>query len=111
MPMDFASKHLKLLFHSRKYKLWRADLTKIGGKHFVIDTGRNGNGPTSDHQWCNPWAELLEHDQPQILVILLSMPSSGSKVQDHQMEIVTADPNAGQWWPDYAIEIAKNTHW
>ena len=26
----------------------------IGGKHFVIDTSRNGLGPTSDHQWCNP---------------------------------------------------------
>lgn len=25
-----------------------------GGKHFVVDTGRNGVGPTSDHAWCNP---------------------------------------------------------
>ena len=25
-----------------------------GGKHFVVDTSRNGVGPTSDHQWCNP---------------------------------------------------------
>ena len=26
----------------------------LGGKHFIIDTSRNGLGPTSDHQWCNP---------------------------------------------------------
>ncbi len=26
----------------------------IGQKHFVIDTSRNGLGPTSDNQWCNP---------------------------------------------------------
>lgn len=26
----------------------------IGGKHFVIDTSRNGVGATPDHQWCNP---------------------------------------------------------
>src|SRR5256885_10804463 len=26
----------------------------IGGKHFVIDTNRNGLGPTSGTQWCNP---------------------------------------------------------
>jgi endoglucanase len=26
----------------------------VGGKHFVIDTSRNGLGPTADHQWCNP---------------------------------------------------------
>ncbi len=24
------------------------------GKHFVIDTSRNGQGPTPDHQFCNP---------------------------------------------------------
>ncbi|MBX4198360.1 glycoside hydrolase family 6 protein, partial [Candidatus Parcubacteria bacterium] len=37
---------------------------KIGGltgqvKHFIIDTGRNGNGPTSDFQWCNPSGRAL----------------------------------------------------
>jgi endoglucanase len=26
----------------------------IGGKHFVIDTSRDGVGATPDHQWCNP---------------------------------------------------------
>ncbi len=25
-----------------------------GGKHFVVDTSRNGAGATWDHQWCNP---------------------------------------------------------
>ena len=25
-----------------------------GGKHFVIDTSRNGQGPTADHAYCNP---------------------------------------------------------
>ena len=25
-----------------------------GNKHFIIDTSRNGLGPTSDAQWCNP---------------------------------------------------------
>lgn len=26
----------------------------VNNKHFVIDTSRNGQGPTSDHQFCNP---------------------------------------------------------
>ena len=26
----------------------------VGGKHFIIDTSRNGAGPSPDHQWCNP---------------------------------------------------------
>jgi len=27
---------------------------QTGGKHFVIDTSRNGAGPAWDHQFCNP---------------------------------------------------------
>ena len=27
---------------------------RVGGKHFIIDTGRNGLGPAADGQWCNP---------------------------------------------------------
>ena len=30
-----------------------------GGKHFVVDTGRNGLGPTADYQWCNPAGRAL----------------------------------------------------
>jgi endoglucanase len=31
----------------------------VGGKHFVVDTGRNGKGGTADHQWCNPKGQSL----------------------------------------------------
>ncbi|WP_263381272.1 glycoside hydrolase family 6 protein [Granulicella arctica] len=26
----------------------------VNNKHFIIDTSRNGQGPTADHQFCNP---------------------------------------------------------
>jgi endoglucanase len=32
---------------------------KVRNKHFVIDTSRNGNGPTQDNQWCNPSGRAL----------------------------------------------------
>lgn len=36
---------------------------KVGGKHFVIDTSRNGNGPytagEADENWCNPPGRAL----------------------------------------------------
>ncbi|HEX9484915.1 MAG TPA: glycoside hydrolase family 6 protein, partial [Gemmatimonadaceae bacterium] len=32
---------------------------RIGGKHFIVDTGRNGLGPTADAQWCNPDGRAL----------------------------------------------------
>jgi endoglucanase len=31
----------------------------LGGKHFVVDTGRNGKGGTADQQWCNPKGQGL----------------------------------------------------
>ncbi len=36
---------------------------KVGGKHFVVDTSRNGNGPYTggdpDERWCNPPGRAL----------------------------------------------------
>jgi endoglucanase len=32
---------------------------KVGGKHFVIDTSRNGLGPTVPYEWCNPAGRAL----------------------------------------------------
>ena len=54
---------------------WTADLLKyghdisarVGGKHFIIDTGRNGNGPPTgfdkkdERNWCNPDGRALGH--------------------------------------------------
>ncbi len=31
----------------------------VGGKHFIVDTGRNGNGPAPDNRWCNPSGRAL----------------------------------------------------
>jgi endoglucanase len=34
-------------------------VAQLPGKHFVVDTSRNGNGPTADGQWCNPPGRAL----------------------------------------------------
>ena len=31
----------------------------VGGKHFVIDTSRNGNGASTPYEWCNPPGRAL----------------------------------------------------
>ncbi len=31
----------------------------LNNEHFVVDTGRNGNGATADAQWCNPPGRAL----------------------------------------------------
>jgi endoglucanase len=85
--------------------------SKISGKHFVIDTGRNGNGPTGDNQWCNPSGRALgarptaNTGYPLVDAFLWV---KGPGASDGNCN---GAPNAGVWWPDYAIEIAKNTSW
>ncbi|HEY7935072.1 MAG TPA: glycoside hydrolase family 6 protein [Solirubrobacteraceae bacterium] len=80
------------------------------GAHFVIDTGRNGNGPDrSGHDgpaWCNPPGRALG-TRPTT--------STGVALLDAYLWIKppgTSDgscrpgePRAGQWWPQYALGL------
>lgn len=79
----------------------------IGGKHFVIDTGRNGLGPTADNQWCNPVgrglgaASTAATADPAVdayLWIKAPGESDGS---------CNGAPPAGAWWADYALGLAQ----
>lgn len=77
----------------------------VGGKHFVIDTSRNGNGPTADYQWCNPLGRALG-----------PVPTGfSSGLVDAYLWIKRAGesdgtcnggPAAGQFWPQYAYDLA-----
>lgn len=74
----------------------------LGGAHYVIDTSRNGNGPTSDQAWCNPAGRGLG-DRPRVVqdgtrldaTLWIKNPgeSDGS---------CNGGPPAGQWWPQGA---------
>ncbi|MBV9818436.1 MAG: glycoside hydrolase family 6 protein [Solirubrobacterales bacterium] len=84
----------------------------VGGKHFVIDTGRNGAGPASGgmQSWCNPTGRALgqapttDPGTPLVDALLwVKYPgeSDGSCGR--------GDPSAGQWWPGYALGLAERT--
>ena len=79
----------------------------VGGKHFVIDSGRNGLGPTADAQWCNPEGRALG-SRPTT--------ATGNALVDAYLWIKTPGesdgscngaPNAGTWMPEYALELAR----
>jgi endoglucanase len=87
----------------------------LGGKHFVIDTGRNGNGPYKGSDgapnWCNPPGRAIGHaptvhtGNPLVDAFLwIKVPgeSDGS--------CRPGAPAAGQWWPDYALSLVRNAH-
>jgi len=87
----------------------------LGGTHFVIDTGRNGNGPDGvSHtglNWCNPPGRALgtapttDTAGPPIDAYLWIKPPG-----DSDGSCRPGEPRAGAWWPQYALELARNTH-
>jgi endoglucanase len=79
---------------------------RTGGKHFVIDTGRNGNGGASG-QWCNVGGQALGRAPTT---------RTGHSLVDALLWIKTpgesdgtcgGGPRAGEWWGDYALGLAK----
>ncbi len=80
---------------------------QLGGKHFVLDTSRNGNGATADAQWCNPDGRALGHapttstGEPLVDAFLWIKPPGESD------GTCNGGPRAGEWWPDYALGLAR----
>lgn len=83
----------------------------LGGKRFVVDTSRNGKGPTDTNEWCNPRGRALGN---------LPTLSTGQALVDAYLWIkppgesdgtCNNGPKAGDWWPEYALELARNAGW
>ncbi len=79
----------------------------LGGGHYVIDTGRNGNGASGE--WCNPPGRALGRT-----------PSTGDGSLDAWLWIKPpgesdgecgGGPPAGTWWSERAVELARAAGW
>ena len=79
-----------------------------GGKGFVIDTSRNGNGPAPGNEWCNPRGRALG---------IAPTTSTGAASLDAYLWIKTpgesdgtcnGGPSAGEWWQEIADELISN---
>jgi endoglucanase len=74
--------------------------------HFVIDTSRNGLGPTEDSQWCNPLGRSHGHAP----TLNLSRPGLDAllwiKRPGESDGYCNGGPDAGQWWAEHALELA-----
>ncbi|HCA85103.1 MAG TPA: endoglucanase [Streptomyces sp.] len=84
----------------------------VGGKPFVIDTSRNGNGPLpgrdNSEGWCNPPGRAL--GEPPTT-------RTGEELVDAYLWVkrpgesdgtCKGGPKAGEWWGRYALELAAN---
>ncbi len=82
----------------------------VGGKHFIVDTSRNGNGPFESNEkdpWCNPPGRALGR-RPTF--------NTGNPLVDAFLWVKRPGesdgslrgPKAGQFSPELAYELAKN---
>ena len=79
----------------------------IGGKHFVIDTSRNGLGPTADNQWCNPAGRALGPATSTSTADPLVDAYLWIKAPGESDGACNGAPAAGAWWADYALGLAQ----
>ncbi|MEU5597326.1 glycoside hydrolase family 6 protein [Streptomyces sp. NPDC020298] len=84
---------------------------KVGGKHFVIDTSRNGNGPYTGgdpaERWCNPPGRALGDTPTTSTADPLVDAYLWVKRPGESDGTCKGGPKAGDWWASYALRLAK----
>ncbi|MER6380806.1 glycoside hydrolase family 6 protein [Streptomyces sp. NPDC001250] len=87
--------------------------SKVGGKHFVIDTSRNGNGPYTSgdpgQRWCNPPGRALGETPTTKTADPLVDAYLWVKRPGESDGTCKGGPKAGDWWATYALALAKNS--
>jgi endoglucanase len=81
----------------------------VDGKHFVIDTSRNGLGPTADAQWCNPPGRALGRPSTTVTGHALVDAFLWIKTPGQSDGACLGAPSAGEWWADYALGLAERS--
>ncbi|MER6030376.1 glycoside hydrolase family 6 protein [Streptomyces sp. NPDC001851] len=86
---------------------------KVGGKHFVIDTSRNGNGPYTGgdpaQRWCNPPDRALGETPTTRTADPLVDAYLWVKRPGESDGTCKGGPKAGEWWASYALALARNS--
>ncbi len=84
----------------------------------VIDTSRNGNGHSAQEGWCNPPGRALG-DPPRAITnnpavdayLWVKAPGESDGRRGDAETDCHGGPDAGEFWPAYAVELGRNAHW
>jgi endoglucanase len=89
----------------------------VGGKHFIVDTSRNGNGapagfqPKDERNWCNPDGRALGAPPTTNTGEPLCDAFYWIKPPGESDGTCNKGPSAGAFWPQKALEMATNARW
>jgi endoglucanase len=81
---------------------------RLGGKHFVIDTSRNG-GAVAEGEWCNPSGAALGQEPTTRTGHPLADAFLWIKRPGESDGQCNGGPGAGQYWADYALELVRRS--
>jgi endoglucanase len=81
----------------------------VGGRHFIIDTSRNGVGGAADGEWCNPPGQSLGAAPTTNTGHTLADAFLWIKYPGESDGTCHGGPVAGEWWADYALGLAQRT--
>ncbi|HEX6912332.1 MAG TPA: glycoside hydrolase family 6 protein [Longimicrobium sp.] len=79
----------------------------LGGKHFVIDTSRNGAGTATGHDWCNAQGQALGAAPTTRTGHALVDAFLWIKHPGESDGTCNGGPRAGGWWADYALSLVR----
>jgi len=82
--------------------------SKVGNKPYAIDTSRNGRGPTSDNQWCNPPGRGLGKKPTTSTGVTNVDAYLWIKRAGESDGTCNGGPAAGQWFESYAQMLIQN---
>jgi endoglucanase len=85
--------------------------SRVGGKHFVIDTSRNGLGPAPGGQWCNPSGRALGEKPTAVTGHAGVDAYLWIKHPGESDGTCNGGPPAGTWWSSYALGLAERAAW
>ena len=81
------------------------------GAHFVVDTGRNGNGAAAANEWCNPDGRALGIPPTTDTYEPLCDAFLWLKRPGESDGACNGGPPAGQWWAAQALGLAKRARY
>jgi endoglucanase len=82
---------------------------RVGGKGFVIDTSRNGAGTAPAGSWCNVPGQALGTAPTTATGHRLVHAYLWIKLPGESDGRCGGGPAAGQWWPEYALKLARRS--
>ena len=79
---------------------------RVGGKHFVIDTSRNGQNASNAGNWCNPTGQRIGQTPTTRTGNPLVDAFLWIKAPGESDGTCGGGPAAGKWWGEYALGLA-----